>query len=263
MSIVTIVPMKMLYRFLSLCCFSSQLLLKGASAGIDVYASPPDIETAEDSGITGVSTENFSARPVGTFTNFRSSTINGSYTLTAGTASIQSNNIYGGFEEGNQLAVNPQTGRISLTLDAPVRYFGFYFTAGDAANTIDLYNGPTLQLSFSTGSLISLLPNNSTATIKAINGANYNTINYYGQPVTGSNSNETYAYLHFIASGATMFDRVVLSQVTSSTAIFENDNHSVRTTAPAIPNTLVLIPEPASLAGLGLGLLALRRRRQG
>lgn len=251
----------MSYRVSLFILLAGQLLAGGAFAGIDVYASPPDIESAETSGITGVSTENFSSRPVGTFGNFTSSTINGSYSLTAGTASIQANNIYGGFEEGNQLAVNPQTGRIRLTLDAPVRYFGFYFTAGDAANNIDLYNGPTLLLSFSTGSLIRLLPNNPTATITAINGTVYNTQNYYGQPSTGSNNGETYAYLHFIANGGTTFNRVELSQITSASAIFENDNHSVRTTAPAVPGTLVQVPEPASLAGFGLLWLALRRRR--
>lgn len=236
------------------------LLLGRAIAGVDVYVSPPDLESALDSGITGTSTENFESRTVGAFSNFTSSTINGSYSLTAGTASIQANNIYGGFEEGKQLAVNPQTGRITLTLDAPVRYFGFYFTAGDAANNIDLYNGPTLMLSFSTGTLISLLPNTPTATITAINGSVYNTRDYYGQPSTGSNNSEAYAYLHFIANGATTFNRVVLSQITTASAIFENDNHSVRTTAPAVPGSLVVIPEPASLAWLGL-LLALRRRR--
>lgn len=248
-------------RYFPLVVLIGHTLTHGVHAGIDVYVSPPDIETAAGSGITGVSTETFSSRPVGAFSNFTSATINGTYSLTAGTASIQANNIYGGFEEGNQLAVNPQTGRISLTLDAPVRYFGFYFTAGDAANNIDLYDGPTLLLSFSTGSLISLLPNNPTSTITAINKTVYNTQNYYGQPSTGSNNGEAYAYLHFIANAATVFNRVELSQITTGTAIFENDNHSVRTTAPAVPGTLVVVPEPALLACFGLGLLSLRRRR--
>jgi hypothetical protein len=229
-----------------------------ALAAFDVYVSPYDVESAEDSGITGVSTENFSSRPVGAFTNFASSTIDGSYTLTSGTVAIQANNQYGGYQEGNQLAVdNP--GSVTLTLNTPVKYFGFYFTAGDANNKIELYDGPTLVLTFSTGSLISLLPNNPTSKVTAINGTQYFTKDYYGQPVSGLNANEAYAYLHFIATGGSTFNRIVLSEPTG--AIFENDNHSVRATAPAVPGTLVVVPEPASLAWCGLGLLALRRRR--
>jgi hypothetical protein len=233
-----------------------------AHADIGVYVSPNDIESAEDSGITGVSTENFESRTVGAFSNFTSATINGSYSLTSGTADIQANNVFGGFEEGNQLAVNPQTGRITLTLNEPVAYFGFYFTAGDAANNIDLYDGTTLVKTFSTGTLISMLPNNPTATIKAINGSTYQTQAYYGQPSTGSNASEAYAYLHFIANAGTTFNRVVLSQITTAGAIFENDNHSIRATAPVIPGTLVAIPEPDAVGLLALGaLLAARRRR--
>ena len=171
---------------------------------------------------------------------------------------IQDNNQYGGYQQGRQLAVdNP--GSVTLTLDTPVKYFGFYFTAGDANNKIDLYDGPTAVLTFSTGSLISLLPNHPTSKVTAVNGTQYFTKDYYGQPVSGQNASEAYAYLHLIATGTSSFNCIVLSELTG--AIFGNDNHSVRTTAPAVPGTLVVVPEPASLAWLGLGVLTLRRRR--
>lgn len=243
-------------------CLIAAALSGSSLADIAIYASPNDIESAETSGITGVSTENFNARPLGALSTFNSGTINGTYSLTSGTANIQANNIYGGFEEGNQLSVNPQTGRVTLTLNEPARYFGFYFTAGDASNNIDLYDGVTLVKSFSTGTLINLLPNNPTSTIKAINGSTYLTQAYYGQPSTNANSNEAYAYLHFIANGDSKFNRVVLSQLTTATAIFENDNHSVRTTAPVIPGTLVAVPEPDALILLAMGALFAARRRR-
>jgi sugar lactone lactonase YvrE len=46
--------------------------------------------------------------------------------------------------------------------------------------------------------------------------------------------------------------------------VFENDNHSLRATAPEIPGTLVSIPEPSSalLGLLGVTALGLRRRRR-
>lgn len=258
-------------------------LPQAGSAAISVYVSPPDIESAEDSGFSGVTilTENFnhlSPGAAGTFPGaspYVSAAIGATYTagggLTGGAGSrIIANDQYGGHEEGNYLGI---TAGSSLTISLGTteyvngaQYFGFYFTAGDARNQIDLYDGDTLLLSFSTASLIALLPKDTT--VGTINGGSHNTNDYYGKPGTGQNSNEPYAYLHFVATGGSTFDKIVLQQNTGSTAIFENDNHSIMEVAPAsIPPTFIgvvdPVPEPSVLllsAG-GFALFGFRRKR--
>lgn len=237
---------------------ANPFILSSAQAGIDVYASPNDIQSAEDTGITGVTTETFETQPIGDMNTFASTTIDGTYATTSGFNYIAANDIYGGYQLGNRVNLTAP-GSFTLTLNSPAEYLGFYFTAGDPNNNVDIYDGANLLLSFNTVSLMNLIPNDGFSTVTSINGSVYNTRDYYGQPVTGSNGSEPYAYLHFIATGGTNFNRIVFSQTT--TATFDNDNHSIRATAPPIPGSLISVPEPASLASLGLALLALRRRR--
>lgn len=257
------------------------MLASVSEAAISVYVSPNGRQTAESSGIQGITpsqifTETFStpaATTTGqTFTGYTSPTIGGTYTSTSGVRIINGN-VYGGTGQGKYVGVS-QNATLTLTLDRSVQYFGLYFTAGDPHNVIELYSGSTLVLSFTTATLLQMIPNTPGTVITAINGQQYNTQDYFGRPGStqaGSpngrqNPTEAYAYLHFFASGGTTFDRIVLKQNPNNiTAIFENDNHSVLTAAPIIPDTLVSvpIPEPASamLAALAsLGAL-LRRRR--
>jgi hypothetical protein len=254
-----------------LVCAALLTLAGAANAQVSVYVSPNDIETAEDSGIVGVSpsqifTENFNSLTVGQSINgYTSSTIGATFT-TAGGSTIKANDIYGGYGEGNYLAIT-KTNSTTMTLSGASKYFGFYFTAGDSFNVIELYSGNTLVLSFSTSSLIAMLPRNATTKITAINGSQYNTINYYGQPSSNSNSTEPYAYIHFVASGSTSFDKIVVRQSNATqNQIFESDNYSILTAAPTLPGTLVVVPIPEVSSGLmlsgGLGTMLLLRRRR-
>lgn len=242
------------------------LMLGSARAQISVFLSPNDVQSAEASGLTGISTETFNSRPTGTFSSFQSSSLNATYTAANGTRII-ANDQYGGFALQNYLGVTPNASA-TATLSAPAKYFGFYFTAADGYNNkVALYSQNTLVFEFNTSSLLTFLPRNNTSTVTALSGATYRTIDYYGQPVSNLNTGEPYAYVHFVASGTTTFDRVVLTQ--GSSAIFESDNHSLSATAPLIPNSLVqlsgptLVPEPSTglLSCLALGSMLLRRRR--
>lgn len=241
-------------------------MISPVMAGLTVYVSPNDIESAEDSGIVNVSTqvftENFNTHPVGSIDGYTSPTIGVTYTSTGG-AQVLSNDQYGGHNEGNYLGISSGS-QATLTLAAPAQYFGFYFSAGDVNNSIEIYSGDTLLTTFSTATLIAMLPDTAGTQITALNGSSYNTIDYYGKPGTNENGGEPYAYLHFIANGGTTFDRIVLKQGEKS--IFENDNHSILATAPVIPETLVkvqdLIPEPSVALLSGMGALALLRRRR-
>ena len=244
-------------------CLALLLFVQSAKAQVSVYFSPNDVESAEASGITGVRTENFSGATIGTLSTYRSSSLGGLYSANYGKSYFQGNNVYGASNGGSQFAVGGGAST-TLTLDEAVSYFGFYFTAGDGYNNIDLYSGNTLLLAFNTQTLIDLIPKTAGTTITAIDGNTYNTIDYYGQPVTNRNGNEPYAYIHFIATEGTKIDRIDFRQsVNPSTAVFENDNHSIRTEAPVVPGTFVyLIPEPSSILASALGLLVCLGKRR-
>lgn len=233
---------------------------------VAVYVSPNDIQTAETSGIKGVTpsqifTEDFESLSQDSLVTYHSPTIGVQYTSDGG-AHVIGNNLYGGYNQGNYLGVYPDSEAV-LNLDTPSQYFGLYFTAGDAHNTVEIYSGSKLLLQFTTGSLLSLLPNDHVSTLTAINGDNYLASDYYGQPTSGDNPSEPYAYLHFVTFGDDTFDKIVLRDTES--AIFENDNHSILTVRPEIPDSLVLltaVPEPTSLASIVLvGLVGFKRKR--
>ncbi len=259
--------MKIIAKFRIVAVGSVSMMMFGtAMAQISVFLSPNDVQSAEASGLTGISTETFNSRPTGTFSSFQSSSLNATYTAANGTRII-ANDQYGGFALQNYLGVTPNASA-TVTLSAPAKYFGFYFTAADNYNNkVALYSQNTLVFEFNTSTLLSFLPRNNTSTVTALSGATYRTIDYYGQPTTNANSSEPYAYVHFVASGTTSFDRVVLTQ--GSSAIFESDNHSLSANAPLIPTSLVqmsgptLVPEPSTglLTALALGTMLVRRRR--
>ena len=240
-------------------------LVTQAEAAITVYMSKFDQQAIEDAygASAGFLTDDFGTKAGnrGTFTSFTSATTNITYTGT-GSPQIQANDQFGGNGTGNYLGVTSGA-VVTATFAAPVQYFGLYITALDANNGLKLYSGTALLLDFSASVLTSVLPNNSTSTVQALDGTLYNTNQYYGQPVTNQNPTEPYAYISFFASAGTTITSVVLTEP-PSTAIFETDNYSIRTTAPAVNTSLVLIPEPSVISCVVLGGLALigcRKRR--
>lgn len=237
-------------------------------AGINVYLSPPDVE---DSAIA-TDTLDFNSAPLGT--DYSESTDIGFY---SGKGVIIANDQYGGFNEGRYLAVT--TGNsVTINLDlnpilpgsTDAYYFGLYFTAGDGFNTFEIKShGTTLGL-FNTQNLLDKIPNTFGTTIVSLDNTVYNTRDYYGQPVSGSNGGEPYAYLNIVASEGTTFDEIIISQAPGAGgARFESDNHSISSSPiTSLPGNFIdvtdSVPE-ASSAGLSLsslGLLALRRARK-
>lgn len=261
--------------FLSLILLGIALFGGEARSAVVVYLSPNDVESAEGSGIIGVTpqqifTEDFASAPLGNFTDFTSTKIGAHYSSTGGTA-VVGGNQYGGFAGGSYLGISASSS-VNITLSSPAQYFGFYFTAGDDFNSLEIYSGTDLVFQFSTAKLIDRLPNDGVTTVSAINGSQYLGSNYYGQPVSGLNGSQPYAYLHFITTGSDTFDRLVLYQsaVQSSGAVFENDNHSILTVRPTLPDSLVELPDigvPEPSASLLLGLVGFSafswRRRKG
>jgi hypothetical protein len=125
------------------------------------------------------------------------------------------------------VSVEPNS-TVTLNLAHAETYLGFWWSAGDARNSVKLYSGGTagrLVGTFSTASIVSML-NGGVGTIRALDGSTYATCDYYGNPVrttaTCGGGREPFAYVHLIASGGLSFDTVVFSQGASGGFEFDN-----------------------------------------
>lgn len=214
-----------------------------AHATVLVTYEAPGQETTTAAG-TFV-TETFDAQAVSIDTSFVGAT--GTYTHVG----VIGNDLYGGAgNTGNYAgtylglggAYVGSAGSYTLDLTAPATYFGAYFSAIDAANTVAFYDGVTLVHTLSLGDAITALSGNTA---------------YLGKPETGEDAGQYYAFANVFFSGGSRFDKVVFSQPGSGQG-FESDNHTIGIFSAAVP-------EPASwammIAGFGLVGGALRQRR--
>jgi hypothetical protein len=260
-----------IHTFSKLACISilsSALIPGGQAASLIAYVEAPGVEATT---VPGVTTADFNGLSPGSYISALNTLI-GTYDAGAGPAyAIVTADAYGGAgDTGDYFAVGAQSGSegpVFLTLTAPANYFGFWWSAGDNANSISFYSAGSLLATFTTSQIVTLLPNDNTSTVTAINLGTYNTNTYYNNP-NGGDPSEPFAYVDVIATGLT-FDQVSFSNSSLGSG-FESDNHSVASGATGPPGTDVIVenipldaPEPASCALLGAGLVAislLRRR---
>lgn len=244
------------------------------TGSIKVYASAPTTATETYSGAQIETFESFAA---GAFTSLSSSATNPNYfssaTYTSGgnsgtLPSIKANDLFGASTgSGRYLNVTPGN-TVTLTLGTAVPYFGIALSAVDAGNVFTFMDaGGNTIATFNANVIRTLLPNTAGSTVKAINGTTYNTQAYYGQPgntdPNNNNNVEIYSYLHFFTTGA-LIKSIVFSQAATS-GNFENDNHSILATAPAVDGTFIVVPEPgigAMVAAGCAGVFVLRRLRR-
>lgn len=260
-------------RLLGFCIVSVQLaalspLLAQSSDPLLVvtYAESPG---TYNSTLSGTTVEDFNSITAGTkVTNY--TWANG--TTTVGTIDqvyVSAANEYGGAgSSGSNYPVQSEsvggskaTPTTTFTLAANNAYFGLWWSAGDANNVLTFYNGTTLVGQFTTASLLAELPST-----------------YYGNPRTGQDSAEAFAFINFYGMNGTTWNKIVFSNLGSSG--FESDNWTVRagawgtgtgeTGAPAgveaatvSGTTVTLVPEPSPLMCFPatLLMLAFRRRR--
>jgi hypothetical protein len=114
----------------------------------------------------------------------------------------------------------------TLQLDIASSYFGMWWSAGDPRNVLSFYSGEKLVGSFTTSSLLNLLPST-----------------YDGNPINRRiNAGEPYAFINFYGDEKTVWDRIKLANDGSSG--FESDNYTSRVAAwkPEVDGALGGVP---------------------
>ena len=211
-----------------------------------------DAPKVQASTVSGITTENFDKFAVGKYTLLN--TPIGTYTSPG--MNVFPAGAYGGAGgTGNYFVIGNVSGTkiATLTLTGDAGYFGFWYSAGDDRNVVQLYENSTLEYTLDTAGFINFidkLPNSNT---------------YFVNPNNGLDRGQPFAYVNFFGTNGTVFNKVVFDNITTGTG-FESDNHSV---GPASPITgIVVTPEPGTFALLlaggltGAGLLLRRLLKQ-
>jgi PEP-CTERM motif len=255
-----------------------QVATFGAALGLGVASTAAFADTVTVSYLgVGVQAQTGSAFHVedfnsglgaGNTTTFGGSGITGTYATTPGfTTGFQINSAdqYGGANgSGNyivSLALAGVATSYTLTLDTGVNYFGYWLSAQDPGNQVQIYDNSTLLYTFTPTDLI-------TALGACSGGA------YCGNPnsgFSGDNDSQPYAFVDFYVAGET-FNKIVFTELNSGNG-YESDNHTVANLSAPPPGTLLAsspvpstspVPEPSGLALLGTGVIgvaaSLRRK---
>ena len=102
----------------------------------------------------------------------------------------------------------------TLTLNTHSSYFGMWWSAGDPANVLTFYNNDELVARFTTATMF------GSASLSS---------DYYGNPMTGENPGEPYAFINFYGDNQTSWNKIELSTIGSGG--FESDNYTSRVDA--------------------------------
>ncbi len=208
-----------------------------ARAGVVQTVDAPGVQASQ---VPGVVTETFNSFSTGEYSSL--STALGTLT-TSGQFAIVAADQYGGAGgTGNYFALGAQSGSsepVTLTFNGPQSYFGMWWSAADVYNNVQLYSGDSLLATYTTATIFDGLPSS-----------------YYGNPNSGADQGEPFAYVNFNGTSGTTFTSVVISNSGTTATGFESDNFSINGVPE--PSSLVLAGSAAAIGGL----VVLQRRRR-
>ncbi len=153
---------------------------------------------------------------------------------------IRAADQHGGAEDQHGIASQhiestTKPGIHTIVVDQPQKYFGLWWSAGDASNILTFLKNGQVVATFNTQDVIDKLA-------ELPNG-----LDYYCNPTTQFNGlvcSETYAFLNFFFQGNEDYDEIRL-QAANSIGNFESDNHTFSVEEQAISGTLVIHVPPA------------------
>ena len=237
---------------------------KSADA-VSIYLDAPLVQGSFAAGTTGAKSEDFNEFSAGACpTTWAVGTITGvcniSNVLTWGGSSqaVNSTSPAIGGPGSNYATTANNTDSFTLTLTAPSKYVGLYWTAGSPSNTISFYDGNKKIIELTTASIMNLLGtppanagdwttiNNDPAAVlnAGTAGLTYKRSQYFGNPrgysalpptsISTISGVDPWVYLHLFASGTVEFDSIQFSG-----GGFEFDNLVVSTAAKTPPASLV------------------------
>ncbi len=230
---------------------------------VSIYLDAPLVQGSFASG-PGTASEDFNSFSAGACpTTWAVGTISGvcniSSVLTWGGSSVgaTSTSPSVGGARSNYATTANNTDSFTLTLAAPSKYVGLYWTAGSPSNKISFFDGNKKIIELTTASIMELLgtaPVNAADWLSIANdpaaviasgevATKYKRAYYFGNPRAYSSNPPTqissvsgvdpWTYLHLFASGTVEFDSIQFSG-----GGFEFDNLVVSTSAKTPPTSL-------------------------
>jgi gliding motility-associated-like protein/uncharacterized repeat protein (TIGR01451 family) len=190
-------------------------IVQDCSFNIEVAVSPPNIVSSRFVGSAGSLTETFNDLPIGNLPASGKFTI-GTFNMT-GNVSISSSTVSGG--TSTPFLSIPNRSIISINLNQPSRYIGFWWGANNNTNLVNFYgycgDKEVLIGSFSTADLNKLF---SVPTVVAFDGNTYNSSDY-----RRTSSMQIFTYIN-IEFNDQNIDLTRLELIHTGTGAFEVDN---------------------------------------
>jgi len=162
--------------------------------------------------------------------------INSSTYNYGGDLKIRETNIYGGADNSHYIEPADTTPTaFNITTDQKQKYFGFWWSAGDASNVITFLNEGEVVKTFNT--------QNVTDTLSGLS----NGTDYYCNPTplfSDQICTEPYAFINFFFEGTEAYDQIIIESV-ADVPNFESDNHTFSMTQQPITGEIVESTPPA------------------